>query len=71
MEKFGDLVDMKNPYPLAFLDQYSLAELSAELAIASFNGQLMLQALGLGGGASMGLTGSRFLAPAAIPRFPD
>jgi hypothetical protein len=49
LEKFGDLVDLKNPYPLTFLDQYSLAELSAELAISSFNGQLLLQALGLGG----------------------
>jgi hypothetical protein len=49
LEKFGDLVDLNNPYPLTFLDQYSLAELSAELAISSFNGQLLLQALGLGG----------------------
>jgi len=49
IEKFSDIVDVKNPYPLTFVDQYSLAELSAELAVASFNGQLLLQALGLGG----------------------
>lgn len=49
IEQFKDLVDTENPYPLTFLDQYSIAELSAELAVASFNGQLMLQALGLGG----------------------
>jgi len=56
IERFWDLVDIENPYPLTFLDQYSLAELSAELAVASFNGQLMLQALGLGGWSFDGIT---------------
>ena len=49
IEEFADLVDIKQPYPLSFVDQYSLAELSAELAVSSYNGQLLLQAMGLGG----------------------
>jgi hypothetical protein len=49
IEEFRDFVDVENPYPLSFLDQYSLAELAAELAIGPFAGQLLLQALGLGG----------------------
>ena len=36
IEEFRDIVDVDNPYPLSFLDQYSLAELSAELAIGPF-----------------------------------
>ena len=30
IEEFRDFVDVENPYPLSFLDQYSLAELAAE-----------------------------------------
>ena len=29
IEEFHDFVDVENPYPLSFLDQYSLAELAA------------------------------------------
>ena len=70
MEKFGDLVDLKNPYPLSFLDQYSLAELSAELAISSFNGQLMLQALGLGGWSFDGIDRLSILGASGDPAVP-
>ena len=70
MEKFGDLVDLKNPYPLSFLDQYSLAELSAELAISSFNGQLMLQALGLGGWSFDGIDRLTILGASGDPAVP-
>ena len=49
IEEFRDFVDVENPYPLSFLDQYSLAELAAELTLGPFAGQLLLQALGLGG----------------------
>ena len=33
IEEFRDFVDVDNPYPLSFLDQYSLAELAPELAL--------------------------------------
>lgn len=70
IEKFGDLIDLKNPYPLTFLDQYSLAELSAELAISSFNGQLLLQALGLGGWSFDGIDRLTTLGASGDPEVP-
>jgi hypothetical protein len=70
IEKFKDLVDVDNPYPLTFLDQYSLAELSAELAIASFNGQLILQALGLGGWSFDGIDRLTILGASGDPEVP-
>jgi hypothetical protein len=70
LEKFPDLVDLQNPYPLTFLDQYSLAELSAELAISSFNGQLLLQALGLGGWSFDGIDRLTILGASGDPTVP-
>jgi hypothetical protein len=70
IEKFKDLVDIENPYPLTFLDQYSIAELSAELAVASFNGQLMLQALGLGGWSFDGIDRLTILGASGDPDVP-
>ncbi|GAC69173.1 hypothetical protein [Gordonia soli] len=37
------------PFPLSFVEQYTLAEASAELITAAYNGHLLLGALGLGG----------------------
>jgi hypothetical protein len=70
IQKFSDLVDVKNPYPLTFVDQYSLAELSAELAVASFNGQLLLQALGLGGWSFDGIDRLTILGASGDPEVP-
>jgi hypothetical protein len=70
LEKFSDLVDINNPYPLTFLDQYSIAELSAELAVASFNGQLILQALGLGGWSFDGIDRLTILGASGDPEVP-
>lgn len=70
IEKFNDLVDIENPYPLTFLDQYSIAELSAELAVASFNGQLILQALGLGGWSFDGIDRLTILGASGDPDVP-
>ncbi len=49
MDRFKDLVDVENPYPLSFLERYALTEATAELATACYAGMLMLQAMGLGG----------------------
>ena len=68
IEVFRYFVDVDNPYPLSFLDQYSLAELSAELAIGPFAGQLLLQALGLGGWIYNGIDRLTVLGAAAIPK---
>ena len=49
LEKFADMVDVENPLPLTFLDQYSHTECTAELSTAAYAGMLMQQAMGLGG----------------------
>jgi hypothetical protein len=49
IDRFGDIVDVDEPMPLTFFDQYMLSEAVAELASACYAGVLMLQAMGLGG----------------------
>lgn len=49
IEEFGDIVDTDNVWPITFLDQLSLAEVTAEITSSCFAGTLMLQAMGLGG----------------------
>jgi len=46
---FADRVDIDDPVPLSFVEQYSLTEATAELMTSVYNGQLLLQAMGLGG----------------------
>jgi len=70
IEEFADLVDIKQPYPLSFVDQYSLAELSAELAVSSYNGQLLLQAMGLGGWSFDGIDRLSLLGASGDPQVP-
>jgi hypothetical protein len=47
--QFGDMVDTTNVWPITFVEQWSLSELSVELAASCYAGTLMLQAMGLGG----------------------
>lgn len=49
LDEFADLVDTADPIPLSFVEQYSLTEATAELMTSSYNGALLLQAMGLGG----------------------
>ncbi len=49
MQCFKHLVDIENPWPLTFLEQFAITEGSAELATSCYAGMLMLQAMGLGG----------------------
>jgi len=49
IEKFRDLVDTDNVWPLTFVEQWSLSELTVELGTSCYAGTLMLQAMGLGG----------------------
>jgi hypothetical protein len=49
LDEFADLVDTGEPIPLSFVEQYSLTEATAELMTSSYNGALLLQAMGLGG----------------------
>ncbi|MGF9914529.1 hypothetical protein ABEX47_24190 [Paenibacillus ehimensis] len=70
LEKFADIIDVENPLPLTFLDQYSLAELSAELSTATYAGMLMQQALGLGGWMFDGIDRLTVLGASGDPEVP-
>ncbi|GIP21902.1 hypothetical protein [Paenibacillus sp. J22TS3] len=70
IEQFKDLVDTDHPLPLTFLDQYSLAELSAELATSTYAGALMQQALGLGGWMFDGIDRLTVLGASGDPDVP-
>ncbi|WP_462413315.1 hypothetical protein [Neobacillus sp. Marseille-QA0830] len=70
LEKYKHLVDVDNPVPLSFLDQYSLAELSAELATATYSGMLLQQAIGLGGWMFDGIDRLTVLGASGDPDVP-
>lgn len=69
-EKFGSLRNYGDPIPLSFVEQYTLTEASAELATATHNGVLLLQALGLGGWMFDGLDRLSVLGGSGDPRAP-
>ena len=49
IDKYKDIVDINNTWPISFVDQLSLAEVTVEMATSCYAGNLMLQAMGLGG----------------------
>ena len=49
IEQFRDIVDVDNVWPITFVEQWSLSELTVELGTSCYAGTLMLQAMGLGG----------------------
>jgi hypothetical protein len=49
LAEFSGLVDIEQPLPLTFAEQYALTEATAELATACYAGVLLLQGIGLGG----------------------
>ncbi|TWS18500.1 hypothetical protein FK529_15540 [Tsukamurella asaccharolytica] len=58
------------PFPLSFVEQYTLAEASAELATAAYNGHLLLGALGLGGWIFDGIDRLSLLGASGVPEVP-
>jgi hypothetical protein len=70
MEQFRGVVDVDDPLPLTFLEQYSLTEATAELACAAFSGVLMLQAMGLGGWMFDGIDRHTMLGASGDPDVP-
>jgi hypothetical protein len=70
LEKFRNLVDVDNPFPLSFLEQYALTEASAEISAACYAGMLMLQALGLGGWMFDGIDRYTVLGASGNPEVP-
>ncbi|MCG8350553.1 MAG: hypothetical protein MI924_22525 [Chloroflexales bacterium] len=70
MEQFGDLVDVANSFPLSFVEQYALTEVTAELATSCYAGMLMLQAMGLGGWMFDGIDRHVVLGASGDPNVP-
>lgn len=70
IEKFRDIVDVTQTWPLTFVEQWSLAELTAELATSCYAGTLMLQAMGLGGWMFNGLDPFAVLGASGNPDVP-
>jgi len=70
IEQYANIVDIENPYPLTFLDQYSLNECTAELSTAAYAGALMQQALGLGGWMFDGIDRLSILGASGDPDVP-
>jgi hypothetical protein len=70
IEKFRGLVDVDDPFPLTFFDQYMLAEITAELATSCYAGMLVLQAMGLGGWMFDGIDRFSMLGASGDPDIP-
>ena len=70
LEPFAAIVDVANPLPLTFLDQYSLTECTAELAASAYAGALMQQAIGLGGWMFNGIDRLTMLGAGGDPEVP-
>jgi hypothetical protein len=70
LEKFGSLIDLDEPFPLSYFDQYMLTEATAEIATACYAGMLMLQAIGLGGWMFDGIDRHTTLGATGDPAVP-
>ena len=70
IERFREIVDPKNTWPLTFVEQWSMAEITAELSTSCYAGTLMLQAMGLGGWMFNGLDPFSVLGASGDPKVP-
>lgn len=70
IEKFRHLADPDNFWPLTFVEQWSMAEVTAELSTSCYAGTLMLQAMGLGGWMFNGLDPFAVLGASGNPDVP-
>jgi hypothetical protein len=70
IERFKSLQDNDRTWPLTFVEQWSMAELTAELATSCYAGTLMLQAMGLGGWMFNGLDPFSVLGASGDPAVP-
>ncbi len=68
--RFKSLVDLDNPYPMSFVEQMSLTEVTVETSTACYAGALMLQAIGLGGWMFSGINQLSVLGASGDPQVP-
>jgi hypothetical protein len=70
LNRFRGLVDVDNPYPLTWVEQYALTEVTVELSTGCYAGVLMLQAMGLGGWMYDGINRYTLLGASGDPKVP-
>jgi hypothetical protein len=70
IQEFRALVNIDEPMPLTFFEQYMLSEAVAELATCCYAGVLMLQAMGLGGWMFDGIDRFTMLGASGDPAVP-
>ena len=63
-------MDVDNTWPLTFVEQWSMAEVTVELPTSCYAGTLMLQAMGLGGWMFNGLDAFSVLGASGNPEVP-
>ncbi|MHC2992546.1 hypothetical protein OB13_13495 [Pontibacter sp. HJ8] len=67
IEQFRHIVDTSNTWPITFVEQLSLAEVTAELSTSCYAGTLLLQAIGLGGWMYDGIDLFSVLGASGVP----
>ncbi len=70
IEAFARLRHFDEPFPLSFVEQYTLTEATAELMTSVYNGHLLLGAMGLGGWTFDGIDRSTILGASGVPEVP-
>jgi hypothetical protein len=70
IEQFKDIVEVSNVWPITFVEQWSLSELTVELGTSCYAGTLMLQAMGLGGWMFNGVDPFAMLGASGDPKVP-
>jgi hypothetical protein len=70
VDQFKDIVDTENVWPITFVEQWSLSELTVELGTSCYAGTLMLQAMGLGGWMLNGVDPFAMLGASGDPEVP-
>lgn len=70
IEKYAGIVDVLSVWPITFVEQWSLAELTAELSTSCYAGMLILQAMGLGGWMFNGVDPFSALGASGNPNVP-
>lgn len=70
LDQFRSIVDVENPFPLAYVEQLALTEVTVETATSCYAGALMLQAMGLGGWMYEGINPFSVLGASGDPEVP-
>ena len=70
MERFKTIVDVENPFPLSYIEQLALTEVTVEISTSCYAGALMLQAMGLGGWMYEGINPFSVLGASGDPEMP-